>query len=352
MNLFFDNQYTLIKKNFGGVLNRETSIVIILDKGAVVNLQKEKECKEWVGIRSNIFEVASYKELSKLIHELSEVSDKAFVGAYRMIDAVVLRLCNELGIKTALYQHGMENSVQIYSPKRIYDKFNKIIFYAKFLHDFCAKREYNSIYQIARYLKYLRRNGRINGFFQLSSRNHPTMVYTYSEFYLRFWRNKWDFSVSEVIFVEFQDIYREYVGTTTKDMYILQTFVEDGRTTISEYLTYLDNLSPENVEILAHPRSSNEVLAELVDRGFVISYDLKVARAYIGCSSSLLVGIAACGHRVYHLPFVKNTPSFISECEFIEYDKKAYIEKEVSLLSKSKARSISGYGNKRFEEVI
>lgn len=317
MNLFFDNQFTLIQKNFGHLLNiNESNLIIRLDKGAITNESRELEARRFLESRAIIKEVKNFSHLRILIESLEIRNIRfAYVGAYRMIDSVFCGLCNWRGIKVVLYQHGMENSVQRYKVSRLRDKWHKVVYYSIFLFQYCQFRGYKSTKEISHYIRYLRYNGTVRGSFQNLNENQPDIAYVYSEFYVNFWREKWAMNNTEYRFVKFQDLDRD-ISKLHKDkyVYIIQTFYEDGRAELTDYLQHISCFSSNEVALLVHPRTSIKLINTMSSKGYEILKDLCDCKGFFGSSSSLLVGLAARGYNVYHVPFEDVIPEFINKC--------------------------------------
>ena len=349
MNLFFDNQFTLIQKNFGHLLNsNESNLIIRLDKGAITNESRELEARCFLESRANIREVKNFSHLRILLESL-EVSDIgfAYVGAYRMIDSVFCGLCEWSGIKVVLYQHGMENNVQRYKVSRLRDKWHKVIYYSIFLFKYCQFRGYNSINEISQYIRYLRYNGTVRNSFQNLSENQPAIAYDYSDFYVNFWKEKWAMHNTEYRFVRFQDLDRDISELyTNKYVYIIQTFYEDGRAELSDYLRHISSFSSNEVALLVHPRTSVKLIKTMTLKGYEILKDLRDCKGYLGSSSSLLIGLAARNYNVYHVPFEDEIPNFINKCLKEERSKK--FGRSTGQFCKIRCKEISGITNDSF----
>ena len=210
------------------------------------------------------FRMPAYKPKYIEKYLKSEKPDYVVLCGYRVPDIVWLAVCNKLGIKTIYYQHGFDiNHVKRKIGSMLKD-YLKVIKYTIGVIRLAFYLGVNPIVFGADYIKFVVFGANFKGSLFEDTRLWPNKFFVYSEYYIKFWKEKIGILGNRIGIMGATDLMKiEETQSRTYEhsiCYLAQTFVEDGRISRSHFQQIIDQYillahSVKKLCIKLHPRS-------------------------------------------------------------------------------------------------
>ncbi len=269
--LFVDSSPTMLKKLHLPIAK------LIGDKSKCLFLS--------TGLSSNVDANAEAKSLDEIMNYGKFINANAFFNAdsflasndiryacfsgFRIFDAYWINKCKKYSISTVMFQHGLEIDHVFYKPTELIKKVYKILAFILLQIKISANTKSNFFENFSSYIAYIAFGAKPKSTVMNLELCHPDIFFTYSEWYINFWKKKFGFCKTKFVISRACDL--EHIDMLEKASlkkntvcYICQTLVEDGRMAKDAYSKLIKGIIesiPEHMELVfkLHPRSNHNL---------------------------------------------------------------------------------------------
>jgi len=272
--LFVDASSTMLEKNLLPIAKYIQSknknfeaYFVSLELSSYISPEIELKSRYKI-IQESAFEFIVFKSLriSKIKSFLiSTKPDLIFIDGFRLFDQLWVGIAKQINIPVYKLQHGFEVETVFYKPLAVFVNIKKTIRMLHALYGLSCIADCRFIILLYQYSSYLFNGKSLMSTALSSIIFHPNKTFVYSEYYKEFWKNKFGFSINDMILITPIDfmLIPEIKKSKKQNAccYIAQTLVEDGRMSADDYNSLLHELAlislhTEKLIIKLHPRGN------------------------------------------------------------------------------------------------
>jgi len=315
--LFIDASPTMIAKNLLPIADKVFEIntqhefdFISLELSSYTDSDKETESQLLLQKNDNYnFYKMKIRDIEKNI--ISKNYSYIVLGGYRLFDMYIISIANSYNIPTINFQHGFEIDSVYYKYQILFEQIKKVIKNLVISWYLCRKINTSFLKFLLQYGEYFFYGNSLRSSLLDNPIFRPTILFVYSEYYMKFWKNKFGlpYEIMKIIRpVDFNQIPKIRSSKRhTACCYLTQTLVEDGR--LSKKL--FDQLIIENYKKLAN--QIDHLIIKLHPRSRVSLYDELLQLPNV----TLVREFPNCSVYLSHYSSTLFTAAFLSSCLII-----------------------------------